>query len=688
MSKSEKRLFSRIEWRSLLKRRWVPYLVLACVMTLVARGPYLANWRLAKYFDNFALDGCFTRRGALPIIQVTDHREPTKEFLLIELPYNMPPQLLAKLVRRLTEVKVKVIAIDLLLVNRQAEISPAEQPLFEDELARWKAGTKELVQAVKGANVVLGSWPEIKSYAVPGTIGKTIDKTIWEHPTPALWNAARWHAHLRVEPDAEDGITRSVPLFEDTQATPDGPVKRLPSLSLAVAAAASGLSPDRLSKIDLQKGQLTLGEKQVALPKDDHMTIDYLGGPEAFDNEVITNHYHYVLEEADAEEFANKIVFLGRTDYKAKDTFTTPFDDMPGVHVHMHATATLLGPQGPPLALPLWQTTLIALVCSLLLVLALVKWSLGGGFLAAAGLCFLLFQGCFELFVARHLYFPISIPLLAIALTYNSAAIYNYAYTRATFARFVGSDVLISVLNPMRNPSLGGQTQTATAFFCDLRRFSTVAERLSPEAIQPLVNAYTSKVTAITQHFGGRVVDYFGDGVFVLFRQPGQEHALQALKAALEVQSATRELMKEWKRQSDIDVEIAIGINSGKMVIGVVGSEDHMKLGAVGDSVNVAARVQGLVSECEFSILVTKESYDLIAEKLPLTPCGIFSVKGREKQVEVFGAGQKQEAAQDDVSAPTAPGERSESNQHTWHIFNDGRSTQEDFIPVPGASLK
>jgi len=248
---------------------------------------------------------------------------------------------------------------------------------------------------------------------------------------------------------------------------------------------------------------------------------------------------------------------------------------------------------------------------------------------------------CALMFVELHLYFPISVPVLATLLTYNGVALYEYGRARTALARFVGRDVATAMLNPLHGLTLGGQTENATAFFCDLRLFSTAAERLSPDAIEPLVNAYTNRVSEIASRFGGRVIDYFGDGVFVVFRHAssGPNHALRAVRAALEVQQETRPQLVEWGRRIAVPLEIGIGINSGEMLIGVVGSEKHMKIGAVGDAVNVASRVQSLTTHCGFSILVTKESHDLI-EGIPLTPCGEFEVKGREQRVEVFGAGE------------------------------------------------
>lgn len=650
--------------RALTQRRWVPYLLLACLMTFAARVPHTMRWHLAEYLDTFAIDGCFEQRGPLSANLIANELYPTKEFLLIELPYNTPLPLLTRLVR-MTKT-AKVVAIDLMLVDKRTQLKPAELPLYRAELPHWQQENSDLARAISSSgNVILGAWPEIKRYPVPGApVLKTMARQIWERPSPALWKAARWHAHLLMGPSTEDGITRTSPLFQSTLTDPSAQPIRLPSLSLAVTGAVEGLSQKQLAGLHINNEDLALGSRHIAVPDNGELPIDFLGGRECFDGDQIHWNYSYVLLQEDAldaaQDFAGKIVFMGRTDYKAKDDFTTPFGDMPGVHVHMHAAATLLSRRGPPIPLTLWQTTLIALCCSILLVFPLLRLSLWGSLLAALLLCVLVMLGCFELFLVRHRFFSTSVPIFAIALTYNAVALYEYGRARTALARFVGSDVATAMLSPLRDLSLGGQTQSATAFFCDLRRFSSVAEKLSPDVVESLVNAYTSKVSKVTARFDGRVIDYYGDGVFVLFRQPGGEHALKALEAALELQRETHDMMAEWYRLSGVNVKIGIGINSGEMAIGVVGSQDHMKLGAVGDAVNVASRVQGLSERCGYGILVTKESYDLIAGRIALDPCGHFAVKGREQEVQVFGAGIKSnpnptpDAPQTDFAAATA----------------------------------
>lgn len=624
------------------RQRWVPYLLLACLMTLAARLPHEQNWHIADYLDTFGLDGCFTQRGAFPTDVVADKLWPTRDFLLIEVPSNSPPELLPRIVAQLKQAKV--VAIDLMLVNKRGELKSETASLFASEISRWKREEELLANAIKAnGNVIIGCWPNVRRVAVAGKFNKTITRIEWQRPAPAIWKAARWHAHLRVEPSLVDGKTRAVPLFETTSFADDKTSAHLPALSLAVAAALQALSQKQIAALQIQKGQLLLKERRLLLPDDGLMTINYLGGREQFSNSRIHWDYGYALNDCLPKDFAGKIVFLGRTDFTAKDDFTTPYGDMPGIHVHMHAAATLIGAQVPPQEIPFWKTWLLALIGSILLVLSLQRLPLSGSLAVGVLLCLLTFSSCYALFISSHRYFPVSVPVLAIIFTYNGIALFEYGRTRAVLARFVGRDFVSAILNPLHHLTLGGQSEVATAFFCDLRGFSMATEQLPAHITEPLVTAYTSKAAEVAMRFGGRVIDYFGDGIFVLFQQSSKfdaGHATRALQAAQEAQSAVEPILATWSQTCGVELEFAVGINSGEMMIGVIGSEEHMKLGAVGDAVNVASRVQGLTRSCGYGILVTQETKDLLDDEASLTLCGQFAIKGRQQEVIIFGAGQ------------------------------------------------
>jgi adenylate cyclase len=412
--------------------------------------------------------------------------------------------------------------------------------------------------------------------------------------------------------------------------TPAGLDSTLPALSLAIADVARK-TPDRHKKYFQRPG----GE----------MLIDYVGGRECFEFDTNRIVYARVLDLWEPEDFRDKIVVVGETSLQAKEISVTPFGLMPSMQVHANALATLLG-RGEPQMLPLWQTALIAWSGSLLLVVPLLRWPLWASFLLAMlqGLT-LVFLGAW-IFSTWHKVLPASVPLAALALTYNTLALWEYRRARRTLGRFIGDEMVAGTLHPLRELERGGREEIATALFCDMRGYSGLAERLPPAQLTPLTNAYQQIVIDVAGRFGGRAIDFQGDGVFVLFETglAGEEHAAQAVRAAIVMQASFETLQArrdDWGVPHDDKtpqrLEFGIGIATGVMMIGVLGAQQRLHLGAAGDTVNIAARVEGLTRDFSYPILMAGSTHERVRGLVHATSCGICRLHGRSSTVEVWG---------------------------------------------------
>lgn len=626
------------------KNRAVHYLLIAVLMTAVAQLGHQLGWGRSDFIDDFALDRFFNTRGSYSPDAVAEKLPQSRRLLFVELPHSVPRPLLAQLIRKLK--RADLVALDLMLVDEAKEINEREAELYRKDERKWQQDTQILAAAIKYAgNVAVGAWPEKVLADNENHPGETFLKTVWQKPHDSIWNAAKYHAHLRLKL-SDDGVARRFSPFDNAESP-------LPALSL-IAAAIGTHTP--LNKIRLQGDKLIFGDKITEL-SDNSLLIDYLGERDCFENNanrvfydlVLGGQYDYDPVEK-IDPLKGMLVFVGQTQEKTKDTFATPFGDMPGVHTHMHATATLMSDMGPPLPLTERLTFFIALFFSLLLTASLLRFSLTASFLWLFFLLVLVTVVDATLFIKSHRYFHITVGLGALVLTYNAIALYEYKRAHTTLSRVVGPKMARTMMNPLRPLGLGGQIEEATAFFCDLRSYSLASESMPIETLSPLVFDYTNTVTTIVQRFGGRAVDFFGDGVFILFegdntRGPLQQrghHALRAMKAALEVQGAVKNKLKNWHCSTPFPLRLAIGINTGPMLIGIVGSETLMKLGAIGDAVNVAARVQGLTNQSKFDILITQESHNAVKEILKQHGmqaefAGVFSVHNRNEPVTVLG---------------------------------------------------
>jgi adenylate cyclase len=248
------------------------------------------------------------------------------------------------------------------------------------------------------------------------------------------------------------------------------------------------------------------------------------------------------------------------------------------------------------------------------------------------------------LFANYNRYFPFSVPLLAMLLTYNTIVAYLQRHVHSILGRFIGPEMTDEVIDPTHKLGLGGRVEVATAFFCDLRDFSKASANLPPEQLASQLSEYTAPVTSIVQEFGGRPIDYFGDGVFAIFppasrrskKRHRSHHALRAVRAAIAVQERVSSLLEN-EAHKPLSAEIGIGLATGPMLIGVVGSESYMKLGAVGDTVNVASRIQALSRECRFGVLCTAETYEMVKADINMMHCGFHEIRGKEQKIALYG---------------------------------------------------
>ncbi len=591
--------------------RWRIYVLGALCATLISFWSWHMGLRWGELLDNAAHDAGFHLRPPLSVSAVSDGLPQSKDIVIIDLPHEIPRPLLAQLVTHLSQARV--VALDLMLVDRASQLSAAERPLFEEEgaVAQWKHEDNLLAKAIKQAhNVVVGSWPDL----APN--GTTIR---WTPSSPLFERSARATAHLKVIADPQDGFVRRLRLWEDNANNKAKVSPPIPALPLQVAALATGKTPQQLAS--------PTGERDL--------WINYLGPGTVFMGQRVV--FERALNWWDPQDFKNKIVFVGQTDFRSKDIFDTPCGEMPGLFLHANATATLLDARGVPQKLPFWLVALLSLGSALLLVVPLAR----GTFLSCALVAFLEIGALWflvaTLWAKWNIVAPLSVPALAVFLTYNGVVLYEYARARRTLGNVVGQTMRDRLLEPGADSSLGGKEEFATAFFCDLRGFSAWAQTRTPQELISDLNDYTTAIVHTVEAFGGRPIDFFGDGVFVLFE--GKGHARRSVEAALAVSET-------------LDVELrphlraAVALNTGSMVIGLVGHAHHFKPGAVGEVVNIAARVQTLSDDCGFTVLMTRETLNAWRQDIPKSDsdlfaqpvfCGSYIIKGYDNRLEVFG---------------------------------------------------
>ncbi len=207
-----------------------------------------------------------------------------------------------------------------------------------------------------------------------------------------------------------------------------------------------------------------------------------------------------------------------------------------------------------------------------------------------------------------------------------------------TLCRYVAREVAEQVLQNKEARKLGGTRTEVTILYADIRNFTSISEQMDPEDIVKLLNAYYPRIINVVFRHQGMVDKFIGDAILAVFGVPTrrEDDALRAVRAALEIRREVHAINNERARQNQLAIEIGIGITSGAVISGNIGSTRRMDYTVIGDPVNLAARLEGLTKEVEHKILVSERVWAAVEKEIPCKALGLFKVKGKQEGVPVF----------------------------------------------------
>lgn len=205
---------------------------------------------------------------------------------------------------------------------------------------------------------------------------------------------------------------------------------------------------------------------------------------------------------------------------------------------------------------------------------------------------------------------------------------------RATFERFVSASVVDQLLKYPEQVKLGGKLQEITVFFADIENFTSISERTEPEQLLSVLNRYHELIVETVQHYKGTVDKFIGDAVMALYNTPLElgDHALRAVRSAYEIKQALRDFHLNF--DPIFQMKINFGIHTGLAIVGNVGAPQIMDFTALGDTVNVASRLQGVSDGGQ--ILISEATYDLIRAHAQVNALGPMVFKGRTEPVMTY----------------------------------------------------
>ena len=477
------------------------------------------------------------------------------------------------------------------------------------------------------------------------------------HPRPELLRAAYLPGFINM-PTEVDNVVRRVTVFDPLPGAPGGQVRLYPSFGLAVAMAALGYNPGDLRYVPHPAGGvLTLGPLRVPVDRNYRALIDFPGPRGTF---PVYSYADVLDARVPPETFRDKIVLVGPTSPEFHDDFPTPFTrsnlvlhgrlPVPGVEIHAAAAESFLGGRIWRVAHPALPVllTLAAGGATAWLLHRRRAWS---GLALALGIAAALAVLGYGLWYGARYWLPVGSPLVAVAAVYSAGTAANLVFTelerrqiRAVFGRYVGPAVVNELLRDPAALYLGGRRQEVTVMFADVRGFTAFSAGRPPEEVVARLNEYMTAMARVVFHHGGMLDKYLGDGLMAVFGVPlpRPDHARAALAAAVEMQRAVDELNQTVAARGEPPFTVGLGISSGPVVVGNVGHPERMDYTVIGETVNLASRLEGLNKELGTRVLFSEQTYRLAqggaAGPLPwpVRRIGAVSVRGFAEPVNVY----------------------------------------------------
>jgi len=462
-------------------------------------------------------------------------------------------------------------------------------------------------------------------------------------PVPVLAKATEYLATINALPDV-DGVIRRMALVSNVA----GSGSVLPTLALQSVAVVEDMPIEILAAPeDLMPSGIQVGNFMLDTELGGTVTIDWYGDLVGSGLPMLS--IADVLEgRVSRDEVEGRIIFVAVTAIGTHDLRATPVAGfVPGVFVHATLAQNIV--DGKQLLRPSYVIGIELVVMLMIGIIAGVVLSRLGAFgqligalmMAAAWLSFdryVLFERGFVV----HSVLPtvqIFISLLGIASWKFLREARERRRTKQAFARYLAPAVMEQVLaHPEEYLKLGGRRYDATVLFSDIRGFTTMSENLSPEELGDLLNRYMTPMTGLVFETDGTLDKYIGDAVMAFWGAPlpGDDHPVQACRCALAMMKKVDELNVEFAEHGLPQIAIGIGLSTGPMTIGNMGSDEFFAYTALGDRVNLGARLEGQTKSYGVGVIISEDCYTRVKGAMACRELGAIKVKGKNEPVRIY----------------------------------------------------
>jgi adenylate cyclase len=569
-------------------------------------------------------------------------------------------------------VRPKVITFDILFLEEdKSQVGEKSGQAADQELIEATGRLGNVVHAVEVNDTYAFLPHEV------GVQGYDLGMEIEEHrsvtlPFPALAKASRLLGNSFMVLDRDGPIRRAVPFVRQGS-------RFYPSLAIATAMVALDLDP---AKIRMDMNGLHLGDQLIPLISVEqeyvkrirarHILVPYRESAYSDEARTVTSYPSYRFwdlflselqlrdgkkPEVDPVVFKNKIVFIGTTAAGLHELFQTPFGEegkMPGMQIHASVVDGILSNSFIRPAALVWSVLLLlssTLLVSIMGVYGGFWWSL----LATATVGFAdmaIVTGAFR----KGVWLPVVPTSLAIFFSQFSCVAYKYfvedrakRQIRSLFSRYVSPAVVNALIADPSKARLGGERREMTVLFADIRGFTTMSEAARAEDVIHQLNEFFTQMVELLFKHHGTLDKFVGDMIMALFNAPldDPDHPDHAVRMGLAMLDELDTLNQRWYVQGKPKLDIGIGINTGEMIVGNVGSEKTLSYTAIGDNVNLGARLESLNKDYNSHIIISEETLARLKGEYHVRALGSVKVKGKSRLIAIYEVCRSAEALQD-----------------------------------------
>ena len=477
-----------------------------------------------------------------------------------------------------------------------------------------------MIRKTKGA----GEPPVVRAHAVQPNL-------------PNLCEAAENSGFFNVFPDS-DGVIRWLPLlmkFRDDYYA---------SMELSILARYLDSSMPVPTFAEYGVDHIRIGGIEIPTDEGGKLLINYLGPAKTFPHYSVSD---ILKGRIPPDRFKGKIVLVGATATGIFDLRVTPFSTVyPGVEIHATVIDNILHRKF--LVHSDWTRFLdvcVIVLAGLVMGFAVPRVSALTGIGLSLGLICAFVAANTAVFIKSNTWMNLVYPLLTMMTIYLGITVYRYVTeerekrrVRGAFQHYLNPSVVNEILKDPSKLKLGGDRKNLSVLFSDIRGFTSISEKLTPEELVHLLNEYMTAMTEIIFKYGGLLDKYIGDSIMAVFGAPldQQDHALRACRTGIEMMDALRGLREKWAAEGRPYVDIGIGINTGDMVVGNMGSRMRFDYTVMGDSVNLASRLEGTNKEYGTNIIISEFTHAQVREELICRELDAIRVKGKERPVRIF----------------------------------------------------